>query len=197
MALKSVEEYIAKHFRWEKELKQLHDMMLNTELEPNIKWGSPVYSFNGKNVVGLSGFKNHYGLWFFNGALLKKNTALLLNAQDGKTKAMRQIRLTANDELNIDQILPYVKEAIQNQKEGKEIKASNTKKLVIPEEFGKVLRVDKELNTSFQELTPGKQREYADYISEAKQAKTKLSRIKKITPMIKRGVGLNDKYKNC
>lgn len=197
MAIKTVEEYIQKHLKWEKELRELHEMMLTTELEPSIKWGSPVYMINGKNVVGLSGFKNHYGLWFFNGALLKEHTAMLVNAQEGKTKAMRQIRLTKEDELKTSQILPYVKEAIQNQKEGKEIKASTKKELIIPEEFGKVLRVDEELMVAFDKLTPGKQREYADYISEAKQEKTKLSRIEKITPMIKRGSGLHDKYKNC
>jgi uncharacterized protein YdeI (YjbR/CyaY-like superfamily) len=46
-------------------------------------------------------------------------------------------------------------------------------------------------------LTPGKQREYAEYITEAKKDETKLKRIEKIIPMIKAGIGLNDKYKNC
>ncbi|MEE2772978.1 MAG: DUF1801 domain-containing protein, partial [Bacteroidota bacterium] len=64
MPIKTVEEYIQKHTKWEKELRELHEMLLTTELEPNIKWGSPVYDLNGKNVVGLSGFKIHYGLWF-------------------------------------------------------------------------------------------------------------------------------------
>ena len=46
-------------------------------------------------------------------------------------------------------------------------------------------------------LTPGKQREYAEYIQTAKQDATKQTRLEKITPMILKGVGLNDKYKNC
>jgi uncharacterized protein YdeI (YjbR/CyaY-like superfamily) len=46
-------------------------------------------------------------------------------------------------------------------------------------------------------MTPGKQREYAEYIAEAKQAATKERRLEKILPMIAAGGGLNDKYKNC
>jgi uncharacterized protein YdeI (YjbR/CyaY-like superfamily) len=40
-----------------------------------------------------------------------------------------------------------------------------------------------------------KQREYADYIAEAKREETKTKRIEKIKPMILKNIGLNDKYK--
>jgi uncharacterized protein YdeI (YjbR/CyaY-like superfamily) len=41
----------------------------------------------------------------------------------------------------------------------------------------------------------GLQREYADYIAEAKRDDTKLRRIEKILPMIGKGAGLHDKYR--
>ena len=197
MAVKSIEEYINCHSYWEEELRQLHEMMLTTQLKPEIKWGAPVYTLDGKNVVGIGAFKNHYALWFFNGALLKKNTALLVNAQEEKTKALRQIRFGKGDEVKNSELLQYIHEAIENQQEGREIKPDFNKKLVMPDELSRFLKADKELETSFEKLTPGKQREYADYISEAKREKTKQSRIEKIIPMIKNGVGLHDKYKNC
>ncbi|MBT8318987.1 MAG: DUF1801 domain-containing protein, partial [Gramella sp.] len=90
MAVKNAEEYISCHQYWEEELRQLHEMILTTELKSEIKWGAPVYTLEGKNVVGLGAFKKHFGIWFFNGALLKENTSLLVNAQEGKTKALRQ-----------------------------------------------------------------------------------------------------------
>ena len=197
MAVKSVEEYINCHSYWEEELRQLHEMLLTTQLKPEIKWGAPVYTLEGKNVIGIGAFKNHYGLWFFNGALLKRNTSLLVNAQEGKTKALRQIRFEKGDEVKTSLLLPYIQEAIENQQKGREIKPDFNKELVIPDELSTALKVDKELETSFKNLTPGKQREYADYISDAKRETTKKSRIEKITPMIKNGVGLHDKYKNC
>ncbi|PTX42223.1 uncharacterized protein YdeI (YjbR/CyaY-like superfamily) [Christiangramia gaetbulicola] len=197
MPVKSVEEYISCHSYWEEELRQLHEMMLTTELEPTIKWGAPVYTIDGKNVVGIGAFKNHYGIWFFNGALLKKNTALLVNAQEGKTKALRQIKFEKGDEINTSILLPYIKEAIQNQKEGIEIKPAKQKELIVPPELSSAFKKDPELKSAFKKLSPGKQREYADHISEAKREATRQSRLEKVIPMIKSGVGLNDKYKNC
>lgn len=193
MAVKNAEEYISVHRHWEKELRQLHEMILSTDLKPEIKWGAPVYTFNDKNVVGIGAFKNHVGIWFFNGALLKENTALLVNAQEGKTKALRQIRFEKGDEIKTSALLPYIKEAIQNQREGKEIKPVRIKKVVISEELAEAFLNDPGLKESFDKLTPGKQREYADYITEAKRPATKSSRIEKISPMIKKGTGLHDK----
>lgn len=197
MPVKSVEEYISCHSYWEDELRQLHEMMLTTELEPTIKWGAPVYTIDGKNVVGIGAFKNHYGIWFFNGALLKNNTALLVNAQEGKTKALRQIKFEKGDEINTSILLPYIEEAIQNQKKGIEIKPAKQKQLIVPPELSSAFKKDPELKSAFKKLSPGKQREYADHISEAKREATRHSRLEKVIPMIKSGVGLNDKYKNC
>ncbi|QYA25655.1 hypothetical protein G3I01_09060 [Gramella sp. MT6] len=197
MPVKSVEEYISCHSYWEEELRQLHEMILTTELESTIKWGAPVYTLEGKNVVGIGAFKNHLGLWFFNGALLMENIAMLINAQEGKTKALRQIKFEKGDKINTSRLLPYIQEAIQNQKEGIEIKPVKVKTLVIPPELSKALTMDKDLERCFNDLTPGKQREYAGHISEAKREVTRQSRLEKIIPMIKSGIGLNDKYKNC
>jgi len=46
-------------------------------------------------------------------------------------------------------------------------------------------------------LSLSKQREYSEYISEAKRETTKVTRLKKITPLIEAGKGLHDKYKKC
>ena len=197
MAVKSVQEYIETHPSWEKELQSLRAIMQNTELEECVKWGAPVYALEGKNVAGIAAFKNHCAFWFFNGALLKENTILLHNAQEGKTKALRQIKFKKGDKIEPEILQKYVTEAIQIQREGKEIKPVTSKKLVVPSELKAAFKEDKDLEKSFQQLTKGKQREYADYIAEAKREATKQSRLEKIKPMILSGVGLNDKYKNC
>lgn len=196
MAVKDVSEYIEKHSKWREELYSLKDMLESTQLESSIKWGGPVYTINGKNVVGMAAFQNHCSLWFFNGALLKDNTALLINAQEGKTKALRQIKFEKGDPINTDILIGYVKEAIQNQLEGKEIRPNTKKKeLVLPHELKTIFSEDADLKQAFNELTPGRQREYAEYISEVKKQETKARRLEKIIPMIKKKQGLNDKYR--
>lgn len=195
MAVKNVDEYILRHVEWEKEIRALRKLMLSTELEETIKWGGPVYTLHGKNVVGIGAFKNHCALWFFQGALLEKNTAMLTNAQEGKTKALRQIKFEREEELPLKDLKKYVQEAIKNQKAGKEIKPETGKEVEIPALLNTAFENDSDLKTAFFELSAGKQRDYSEYIEEARQDSTKLSRLEKITPMIKSGVGLNDKYK--
>ena len=180
---------------WHKELTALRDIILETGLEEEIKWGFPVYTFNGKNIAGVGSFSSYFGIWFFQGALLSDPSDVLMNAQEGKTKAMRQWRMTTLEELNRDQIHAYLYEAIDNEKKGLKIKPEKSKQLEIPELLKKALEKDEMLAASFSSLTPYKQREYADYISEAKRETTKLSRLEKILPMIKDGIGLSDKYR--
>ena len=192
---KTVDDYIASAELWQKELRQLRDILRSTELEETIKWGMPVYTLHGKNVVGIAGFKNHFGLWFYQGALLEDPRGVLMNAQEGKTKAMRQWRFDSAAEIKPRYIKAYVKESIQQFRDGHEIKADRSKKLVIPPELRTALAKSKKTQAAFDALTKGKQREYADYVAQAKRDATKASRIKKILPMIASGKGLNDRYR--
>lgn len=194
----SVEEYIEVNSQWSEGLLFLREIILSTEAIETIKWSAPVYTINGKNVIGLGAFKNHFGVWFFNGVFLKDEQNLLVNAQEGKTKALRQMRFKSIDEIDSKAVLAYVKEAIENQKLGKELKPErNKKEVIIPEKLIREFKSDSEFKISFNRLTPGKQREYCEYIASAKRDATKQSRLEKIKPMIFQGVGLNDKYKNC
>ena len=194
MSSEKIQAYIDKQVKWKSGLEKLRSVLLSTELEETVKWGMPTYTINGKNVVGFSGFKNHFGLWFFQGSFLKDPHNLLINAQEGKTKALRQMRFQDTKEIKTTTIKNYVKEAIANSKAGKQIKPEK-KTLAIPAELKKALNEDKFLKSAFEKFTPGKQKEFSEYITEAKREATKISRLEKIIPMIKDGVGLNDKYK--
>ncbi len=194
---KSPDAYFAKPRAWRNELLALRKIMAETGLAEEIKWGAPCYTFDGKNVVGIGGFKSYFGIWFHQGALLKDSKKILVNAQEGVTKAQRQWRMTSAADIKPTLIKAYVKEAAALAKAGKEIKADRNKKLVIPPELKAALAKNKKADAAFAKLTPGKQREYAEHIIEAKQAATKDRRLAKILPMIVAGQGLNDKYKNC
>ncbi len=193
-----VDDYIGKKEQWSKELALLRNTLLELPVEETIKWGAPTYTFEGKNVVGLAAFKNYCGLWFFQGGLLKDTHKVLMNAQEGKTKAMLQWRFPTIKEIDTKLIKAYVLEAIENQKQGKEIKPQRNKKpLIIPELLQNELAINFSLKENFESFSLSKKREYADYISEAKREATKQSRLEKIIPMILEKKGLHDKYKNC
>ncbi len=194
----SVEEYIETHENFYEALTLLRDLVNNTELVETLKWSAPVYTINGKNVLGFSAFKEHFGIWFFNGVFLKDEHKLLVNAQEGKTKALRQMRFSTIDDIDKNIVLMYVMEAIENQKSGKALKTDRSKKeTIIPIELQQLLDKNRELDTSFNQLTPYKQREYCEHIASAKREVTKQSRLDKMKPMILKGMGLHDKYKKA
>ena len=92
-------------------------------------------------------------------------------------------------------LLEYIKEAINNQKQNKAIKADHNKELIIPVELQEAFENDPQLKANFYHFTIGRQREFAEYISEAKQEKTRQMRLQKVIPLIQQTVGLNDKYR--
>ena len=194
----SVEEYIEEHQNFGEALTLLRAIINSTDVGETVKWSAPVYTVNGKNVLGLGAFKKHFGIWFFNGVFLKDEHKLLVNAQENKTKALRQMRFKTIEDIDKNLVLLYEKEAIENQKLGKEIKPERTKKkTIIPEALKAILTSNNKLKLAFDNLSPYKQREYCEYIDIAKRETTKQTRLEKIIPMIIQGVGLHDKYKNC
>ncbi|NNF61220.1 MAG: hypothetical protein HKO55_06000 [Gammaproteobacteria bacterium] len=192
---KTVDDYIQSASRGQEELIRLRKILLDAGLDETIKWGGPCYMHAGKNVVGLGAFKSYVGLWFFQGALLRDRSRVLVNAQSGKTRAMRQWRFKSANEIKVRLISAYLKEAMELAATGKEIRAERGKPVVLPPELKRTLARSRTAREAFDLLTPGRQREYADYIADAKKAETKTRRLKKILPMIVAGKGLNDKYK--
>ncbi len=193
---KKVDAYIKKHDKWSSQWIAARKVLNSTDLTETVKWGSPHYTYDGKIVAALAGFKNHMGIWFHQGVFLKDKAKKLLNAQEGTTRGLRQWRVEEGEKIEAKLLKSYALEAIENQKSGKQIKPEK-KKLVIPDELAAALKKSVKLKKKFEALTPGKQKEYAEHISSAKQEKTRLSRLDKITPMINAGIGLYDKYKNC
>ena len=180
--------------QWEEELLFLKSIIDKTELVETIKWGAPIYVYNKRNVIGIGGFKNYFAIWFLNGVFLKDEKKRLINAQEDRTKSMRQWRFTSKEEVNEKEVLEYILEAIENEKQGKIIKPSK-KEAIVSELLQKEMDQNPALAEAFQKFSPYKQCEFLEYIETAKQEKTKLTRIEKVIPMILGNVGLNDKYR--
>lgn len=193
-----LEAYFDTESPWKSGIIRLRQLISTTELVEDWKWNFPTYTLHNKNVVAIASHKTHFGIWFFQGVFLNDPHNLLRNAQEGKTKAMRSFYFTSLEDINDDTILTYVLEAIQNSKDGKQVKATRKKiDIVIPKILENAFENSTELKHSFYKLTPGKQREYAEHIGGAKQETTRLRRLDKCIPMIIEGAGLHDTYKNC
>tara|TARA_R110001592_G_scaffold237306_9_gene496312 strand:+ start:10825 stop:11409 length:585 start_codon:yes stop_codon:yes gene_type:complete len=194
MATKTVDEYIENQSNWNKELLILRDILSSINLEESIKWGAPTYSYKGQNIVGIAAFKNYFGLWFFQGALINDTHKVLINAQEEKTKAMRQLRFNSVDEVDAKIIINYVTQAMKMVDDGVKIMPEK-KALEIPIMLEKMLENLPDLAKNFNAMGLTKQREFCDYINEAKQQATKERRLDKVLEHIENNKGLNEKYR--
>ncbi len=192
---KSAPDWKRYHAQWEDAIEKVQQVLHELPLEREFKWGSDVYTYQGKNVVSYGGFKNHFAIWFYNGVFLEDKDNVLIAASEGKTKALRQWRFPSADEINPVKIKSYLQEAIQTVIDGKELKPEKSVQKQPSGLLKEILANNTSLQHAFNKLSPGKQKEYIEYIASAKQEKTKITRIEKITPLIQEGKGLHDKYK--
>src|SRR5436189_39747 len=75
---------------------------------------------------------------------------------------------------------------------GFKVKLKKTSEFKVPEDFQKRLDKNKVLKKAFGALTPGRQRAYIFYFSQAKQPKTREARVEKYIKQILSGKGLDD-----
>jgi uncharacterized protein YdeI (YjbR/CyaY-like superfamily) len=189
-----VDLFLSKAEKWQEEFEKLRMIVLDCGLTEELKWGKPCYTFEKKNIVLIHGFKEYCALLFVKGALLHDAKGILVT-QTENTQAARQIRFTSVREIvEMEPILKaYIHEAIEVEKAGLKVNYKRTSEFVIPEEFQNKLDEIPALKTAFDALTPGRQRAYILYFSQAKQPKTRESRVEKYMQQILDGKGLNDR----
>ena len=188
-----VDWFFDKATQWQKEYEKLRMIILECGLTEELKWGCPCYQFENKNIVLIHGFKEYCALLFFKGALLADPDGILIQ-QTENVQSARQIRFTSAKQIvKMERILKaYVYEAIEVERAGLQVKLKKTKDFKIPEEFQSKLNKMPALQTAFDKLTPGRQRAYIFYFSQAKQSKTRATRVEKYLKQILSGKGLDD-----
>ncbi|MFJ5771630.1 YdeI family protein [Psychrobacillus sp. NPDC093180] len=188
-----VDEFIGKSNKWKKEYEQLRSIVLDCGLTEEFKWMHPCYTLENKNILLIHGFKEYCAVLFHKGALLKDTQGILIQ-QTENVQAARQIRFTNMEEIiEMDAILKkYIKEAIEVEQAGLEVNLKKHTEFIIPDELQHKFEEIGDLKSAFEALTPGRQRAYILYFSEAKQSKTRTARVEKYTKKILDGKGLKD-----
>ncbi|MBN9483693.1 MAG: hypothetical protein BGO70_08815 [Bacteroidetes bacterium 43-93] len=188
-----VDFFFEKESAWQKEYEKLRTIVLDCGLDEELKWGQPCYTFEGKNIVLIHGFKEYCALLFMKGALLDDPNGILIQ-QTENVQSARQIRFTGVKE--IVKLAPatksYIYQAIEVERAGLKVKLKQPAEFTMAEEFVQKLKKSAALKKAFEALTPGRQRAYLLHFSTPKQSKTREARIEKAIPQIMNGKGLND-----
>ncbi|WP_400260849.1 YdeI family protein [Sphingobacterium sp. SG20118] len=178
---------------WRNELELLRQIVLESGLKEEIKWGAPVYTHHGKNIVAVAALKHSANISFFKGVLLLDSHKIL--TQQGNLQSDRIIKFTNTKEIERlrNVLISYLKEAISIEENGQKV-AFKKNPEPIPDELLQAFEQDANLEAAFYRLTPGRQRGYIIHFSQPKQSQTRVGRIEKNRQQILNGVGLNDRY---
>lgn len=189
-----IDPFFNKAKQWKEEFGKLREIVLDCELTEDFKWMHPCYTYDGKNVVLIHGFKEYCALLFHKGALLRDPHGILIQ-QTENVQAARQLRFTSAEQIEEMQLIikTYIDEAIEVEKAGLQVEFKKTSDYEVPEELENKFVEIPDLKTAFEALTPGRQKGYLYYFSGAKQSKTRESRIEKYIPHILNGKGIDDK----
>lgn len=113
-----------------------------------------------------------------------KDPENILVQQTPNVHSARQIRFTNHNQLTElkPKLKDYIEEAVKVEKENREVKFKKTEHYDTPEEFQIKLEKDPNLQSAFDVLTPGRQRAYLIYFSQAKRSATREARVEKYIP---------------
>jgi uncharacterized protein YdeI (YjbR/CyaY-like superfamily) len=188
-----VDFYFNKAKEWQNEIEKLRQIALDCGLTEELKWGCPCYQHHKANIVLIHTFKEYCAFLFFKGALLNDSNGILIQ-QTENVQAARQIRFTSVQQIiDLEAILKAnIYEAIEVEKAGLKVELKKTAEFAMCDEFQVKLDEFPDLKSAFEALTPGRQRGYLLYFSQAKQAKTREARVEKYLLKILDGKGLED-----
>jgi uncharacterized protein YdeI (YjbR/CyaY-like superfamily) len=188
-----VDAFLKRQDKWRAEFEKLREIILESGLTEDLKWGQPCYALDGKNVVLMHGFKEYCALLFHKGVLLEDPKGVLIQ-QTKNVQSARQIRFTSVKEVTKLEktVKAYVRQAIEIERAGLKVELKKTEEYELPEEFESKLGASKKLKAAFAALTPGRQRAYIFHFSQPKLSKTRAARVEKNIPRILEGLGLDD-----
>lgn len=163
------------------------------EISENIKWGVPSFEYKGI-VAGMAAFKNHVGFGFMKSPLMKDPHGIL---RDNACASIMHLNVRSLSELPTQQVLlPYIKQALELNEAGATVprKEPSRKERTLPPALLKELKKNKQAFKIFDEFSPGKRRDYIEWISDAKREETRDRRITTAVEWIAEGKSRNWKY---
>jgi uncharacterized protein YdeI (YjbR/CyaY-like superfamily) len=157
----------------------------------DVKWGAPNFNKEGM-ICSFAAFKEHVSLGFFKGALLKDPKKLLEDCS-GSNAHNRTLKFRSVAEVNDKALIGFVKQAVQLNEKG--IKGEVRRaEISVPADLKAALAKDGKAKAAFEAFTPGRQREYLEWIVGAKRPETRAQRIETTVQQSREGKSLHWKY---
>ena len=164
------------------------------DVEEAIKWSMPAYMLGGKIVLITAAFKAHMALNFWRGQELRGDSA---NAdamgQFGKIASLEELPLDAE----LDRMIGEAAELAKNAPAPRKAKHTPKPAPELHPEFAAALAKAPKAKAVLDDFPPSAQRDYFEWIAEAKQDATRQKRIATAVEWLSEGKRRHWKYQNC
>ena len=163
-------------------------------VDETLKWGAPAFTLDGKILLIMAAFKQHAALNFWRGQEIGDGSP--------KAGAMGQFgRLTSIDDLPPDKEFDaLIREAAELSKSAPAPRKAKHEPKPAPTmhpDFAAALAKAPKAREVLDGFSPSAQRDYLEWISEAKQDSTRAKRIATAVEWLSEGKKRHWKYQNC
>jgi uncharacterized protein YdeI (YjbR/CyaY-like superfamily) len=164
------------------------------DVEETLKWGMPTFMYHGM-LCHMAAFKQHCALGFWKGALV-------FGGRAGRGEAMGNFgRLTTVKDLpSRRDLMKYVKQAMKLNEAGTRVtrpRKAAKPPVKTPADLAAALKKNRKAAATWDGFAPSHRREYAEWITGAKQAATRERRLKQAVEWMAEGKARNWKYEKC
>ncbi|HVH48950.1 MAG TPA: YdeI/OmpD-associated family protein [Sphingomicrobium sp.] len=192
-----IDEYVAKAAPFAKPIlshvrARVHAIV--PDVEETLKWSAPAFTRDGKILLMMAAFKAHAALNFWRGQEIRGNGA---NAD-----AMGQFgRLKSVDDLppdsELDRLIAEAVSLAATAPAPRKAKHVSKAPAEMHPDFASALAAVPQAKAVLDGFPPSAQRDYLDWISEAKQDSTRAKRIATAVEWLSEGKRRHWKYQNC
>jgi uncharacterized protein YdeI (YjbR/CyaY-like superfamily) len=166
------------------------------KITETVKWGMPFFDYKGP-VCMMASFKQHLGFGFWKASRLSDPDSLLRGSDEeaaaGSFGQIERIEDLPSDDALIGFVLQMIAINESGIKEAKKPAALKAE-IAMPDDFKNLLSSNATAVGYFEDFSPSKQREYLEWIIEAKSDATRQKRMEQAVEWISEGKSRNWKY---
>ena len=196
-----VDAYIAGAAEFAKPILRHLRQLVHTacpEVEETLKWSCPAFLHKGM-LCGMAAFKHHCTFGFWKHRLIIRQSAV---NQAKAAEAMGKCgRITSLSDLPSDRVLlGYIRRAVELNERGIKVSRSprtSAQRLpAVPPDLRAALKKNKKAAATFENFSPSHQREYIEWITEARREETRTKRLETTLAWLAGGKPRKWKYMN-
>ena len=181
------------------------------DAEETLKWGAPSFMHAGGILCMMAAFKQHVAFGFWKHALVvgddvaREGTAREGTPREGtRREGMGSFgKMTSLKDLPPKrELAALIRRAMVLNEQG--VKTSGARKVrvpkpppVAPDDLAAALKRNRQARVTFDGFPPSQQREYVEWITEAKRPETRQRRLAQALEWLAEGKPRNWKYMNC